>query len=90
MLGTEHASTAQTLNNLGILAHVRGDYSASRKYLEEALSICQKVLGIEHTGTAGTLINLGILARNQGDYPAAQVSLLTRWQFTEKSLATNM
>ena len=47
--GPEHASVAQTLNDLGALAAEKGDYKTAAASLESALSIRRRIYGPEHT-----------------------------------------
>jgi Tfp pilus assembly protein PilF len=51
VLGTEHPSTATSLNNLGLLLKTQGAYEEARPYYERALAIREEVLGTEHPNT---------------------------------------
>ena len=64
--GPEHASVAQTLNDLGALAAEKGDYKAAAASLESALSIRRNIYGPEHTSVADTLAELGRIYQDQG------------------------
>jgi len=64
--GPEHASVAQTLNDLGALAAEKGDYKTAAASLESALSIRRKIYGPEHTNVADTLAELGRIYQDQG------------------------
>ena len=64
--GPEHASVAQTLNDLGALAAEKGDYKTAAASLEEALRIRRNVYGPEHTTVANTLAELGRIYQDQG------------------------
>ena len=64
--GPEHASVAQTLNDLGALAAEKGDYQAAAASLESALSIRRHIYGPEHTSVADTLAELGRIYQDQG------------------------
>jgi serine/threonine protein kinase len=64
--GPEHASVAQTLNDLGGLAAEKGDYQTAAASLESALSIRRRVYGPEHTNVADTLAELGRIYQDQG------------------------
>jgi predicted ATPase/DNA-binding CsgD family transcriptional regulator len=69
---------ARTLNYLGELARVEGDYPAARSFYEESLLIRYE-LG-DQRGIAISLFNLGFVAHHQGDYQQAVT-------FFEKSLS---
>ena len=64
--GPEHASVAQTLNDLGGLAAEKGDYATAAASLESALSIRRRLYGPEHTNVADTLAELGRIYQDQG------------------------
>ena len=57
--------TALTLNNLGIVAQLRGDYDRAVALLEESLALF-RALGDEW-GVALSLLTLGSMAQWQGD-----------------------
>jgi serine/threonine-protein kinase len=64
--GPDHASVAQTLNDLGALAAEKGDNQAAAVSLESALAIRRRVFGPEHTNVADTLAELGRIYQDQG------------------------
>ena len=64
--GPEHASVAQTLNDLGALAAEMGDYKTAAASLESALSMRRRIYGPEHTNVADTLAELGRIYQDQG------------------------
>jgi len=64
--GPEHASVAQTLNDLGALAAEKGDYKAATAILESALSMRRTIYGPEHRNVADTLAELGRIYQDQG------------------------
>ena len=64
--GPEHASVAQTLNDLGALAAEKGDYKTAAASLESALSMRRRIYGPEHTNVADTLAELGRIYQDQG------------------------
>lgn len=61
---------AQSLGNLGNVAHEQGDYASARTRLEESLAI-RRVLG-ERRSIAAALGNLGNVALDQGDSTSAR------------------
>ena len=71
-----------SLNNLGALLKLQGDFAGARSYYQRALAICQKALGPDHPDTARSLNNLGALLRAQGDLAGAQ-------PYYERALAIN-
>lgn len=64
--GPEHASVAQTLNDLGALAAEKGDYVTAAASLESALGIRRRLYGAQHTSVADTLAELGRIYQDQG------------------------
>ena len=64
--GPNHASVAQTLQDLGALAAEKGDYRAAAANLEEALTIRRRIYGAEHAEVADTLAELGRIYQDQG------------------------
>ncbi|HEY1852906.1 MAG TPA: tetratricopeptide repeat protein, partial [Candidatus Binataceae bacterium] len=72
VLGPKHLDTAASLNNLAALLQDRGDYPASRLFLQKALAIHEEVLGPKHPETASSLHHLASAVSDQGDYAAAK------------------
>jgi tetratricopeptide (TPR) repeat protein len=58
------------IQQLGILAHDRGDYEEAERRYHQSLEINER-LG-NQTGMANSYHNLGILAQNRGDYEEAE------------------
>jgi hypothetical protein len=54
VLGSEHPSTATSLNNLAGLLQAQGDLAGARRLFERALAIREKALGPEHPDTGRT------------------------------------
>ncbi len=75
-IGDQHG-IAISLNNLGILADVTGDYPTAQALFEESLEI-HRELG-PRTAEAANLAGLGNVAFHQGKYPLSQT-------FYERSL----
>ncbi len=71
-LDPDHPDTARTLNNLGYLLRMQGDFAMARRYYERALAIREKVLGPDHPETAISVNNLGALLRARGDLAATR------------------
>jgi tetratricopeptide (TPR) repeat protein len=74
-LGRNHADTATTLNNLGLLYERQGRYADAEGMYNEALSIYQRVFGRDHADTATTLHNLGVFCANRGRLKEAKAYL---------------
>lgn len=58
-----------SLNNLGNLAFVQGNYEDAHQYYLESLGFRREINA--KTGIANSLTNLGFVAKNQGNYQAA-------------------
>jgi len=71
-LGPDHPDVAKSLNNLGILLRITGDYAGARPLYERALAIQEKALDPDHPDVAQTLNDLGILLSLTGDYAGAR------------------
>ncbi len=72
MLGTEHPTVANSLNNLAELYRTQGRYAGAESLFKRALGIREKVLGTEHPDVAVSLNNLAVLYDNQGRYAEAE------------------
>lgn len=68
-LGAEREA-ALPLYGLGYMAHLRGDYAASRQYLGESLALYETVGN--RWGAANVLSSLCLTLRRQGDFAAAR------------------
>ena len=77
VLGAEHPSTANSLNNLALLYKKQGLYKKVEPLFLRALSIIEKVLGVEHPRTSTSLNNLALLYQYEGLYGKAE-SLIRR------------
>ena len=69
--GRQSAEAAESLNVLGKLSLVTGDYPGGRALLEEALAIREKVLAPDDIAVSRTLGNLASALALMGDYDAA-------------------
>jgi tetratricopeptide (TPR) repeat protein len=72
IIGTvEHCDVATTLNNIGRVHYIKGEYDlALAKYLE-ALRIRRSLLGRDHLDVAATVYNAGQTFHQQGDLEKA-------------------
>jgi tetratricopeptide (TPR) repeat protein len=66
-LGSDHTSTLNTVNNLGILYRRQGGLGKAEEMLERALKGYKNALGPDHMSTSGTYNNLGFLFAGRGD-----------------------
>ena len=66
LFGEEHPETAFSLNNLGYLHFLRGDFQRAEIYLQEAYQVRLKVFGRDHPDQARTLTSLAIVNAGQG------------------------
>jgi non-specific serine/threonine protein kinase len=66
-------SIAGSLDNLGVVALIQGDYQAARTLFEQSLSI-NREMG-NRAWEASNLIHLGIVAQEQDDYATAKTLL---------------
>jgi hypothetical protein len=64
-LGPTHPDMAVSLNNLGTLLRVQGEYEAAQPLYERALAICEERLGVDHPTTRTIRANLAAL-RSRG------------------------
>jgi CHAT domain-containing protein/tetratricopeptide (TPR) repeat protein len=72
LLGDEHPSTADSLNDVGVVYRSMGDSAKAEEFYRQALLTYKKVLGLEHPKTASTLSNLGIVYFERADYAKAE------------------
>ncbi len=61
VLGVEHTSTLDIVNNLGALYANQGKLAEAEQMYEQALQGREKALSVEHTSTLSTVYNLGAL-----------------------------
>lgn len=71
LYGKDHADTATSYNNLGVVYNSQGNYDKALKYLGKALDIRERVSGIDHLDTAQSYNNIGFVYYDQGDYDKA-------------------
>ncbi len=73
-LGREHPSTALTLNNLGGVLALRGDFAQAEQMQRAALGTMEKVFGEQHPDTAAVLTSLSLALDRQGKIAEAEAS----------------
>ena len=89
VFGENHPDYAKSLNNLGVLYDVMGDYLKAEQFYLESLKIRKSVLGENHPDYAASLNNLGVLYRTSGDYSEAEQFLLESLRIRKSVLGEN-
>jgi CHAT domain-containing protein/Tfp pilus assembly protein PilF len=84
-LGREHPSTAVTLNNLGTLLSLRGDFAQAESMHRAALATMEKVFGEQHPDTAAVLSALSFALDRQGKLVDAEASYLRAIEISRKT-----
>ncbi|KAJ5611988.1 TPR repeat protein [Penicillium lagena] len=88
-LGADHASTLETVNNLGILYRNQGRLEQAEQMYQRALAGREKALGADHMSTLRTVKNIGILYRLQGRLDQAEQKLHQALTGCEKALGAD-
>jgi len=65
VLGNEHVEVADSLEHLGLLDFLNGDWVTAEKLMRQALSMRRKLLGDEHLDVTQSLSDLGQLLRQK-------------------------
>ena len=68
VLGKQHISYANTLNNMGSVLHNMGRYSEAMDHLQRSIEVTEEVLGKRHISYANTLNNMGLVLDSMGRY----------------------
>ncbi|HYD56326.1 MAG TPA: tetratricopeptide repeat protein [Burkholderiales bacterium] len=84
-LGREHPSTALTLNNLGGLLALRGDFGQAEQMQRSALGTMEKVFGEQHPDTAAVLTSLSLALDRQGKIAEAEASFQRAVEISRKT-----
>jgi nephrocystin-3 len=85
-LGAEHPSTLSSVNNLGVLLRVKGDYKDAETLFRRALAGRKKALGGEHPDTLASVNSLGNLLSDKGNFKGAEVLYRRALASREKAL----
>jgi nucleoside phosphorylase/tetratricopeptide (TPR) repeat protein len=83
VLGSEHPSTLDSMNNLALVLDSQGKYEEAEAMHRQALMLKEKVLGREHPSTLDSMNNLAIVLDNQGKYDDAEAVIKRRGTSTE-------
>ncbi len=84
LYGKEHADTATSYNNIGLVYYNLGNYSKGLEYSFSALKIFEKVFGKEHPATASAYNNIGLVYFVSGDCSKAQEYIYKALTIREK------
>jgi tetratricopeptide (TPR) repeat protein len=71
-VGTNHSSTAMSLNSLANLYRAQGKYTQAEPLYQRALAFYEQEVGASHPATASILNNLAALYQKQGKYAQAE------------------
>jgi tetratricopeptide (TPR) repeat protein len=72
VLGKEHPSTLNSMNNPALVLGDQGKYEEAEQMHRQALQLKEKVLGKEHPDTLKSINNLAVVLRNQEKYEEAE------------------
>ncbi len=86
VLGSEHPDVAASLNNLGEVFRMKGDYTRTEQLYKRALEIREKALGPEHPDAVSSLNNLAILHYLRGKFDQAEQLYKRALEIREKVL----
>src|SRR5258706_5150795 len=84
-LGREHPSTALTLNNLGGMLALRGDFAQAEQMQRAALATIEKVFGEQHPDTAAVLTSLSLALDRQGKIAESEASYQRAIEISRKT-----
>ncbi len=71
-LGRENPATANTLNNVGVMLSLRGDFAQAEEMHRGAFGTMEKVFGEQHPDTASVLTSLALALDRQGKVAEAE------------------
>ena len=84
-LGRGHPSTALTLNNLGGMLALRGDFAQAEQMQRAALATMEKEFGEQHPDTAAVLTSLSLSLDRQGKLVEAEASYQRAVEISRKT-----
>src|SRR3984957_12460722 len=84
--GPDHASTLDTVNNLGDLYISQGKLDEAEKMCQRALLGYEKACGPDHTSTLNVVDTFGLLYKSQGKLDEAEKMYQRALQGYEKAL----
>ena len=71
LYGKEHADTARSYNDIGVVYDDQGNYIKALEYHGKAMDIRERVLGSDHHDTSSSYNNIGLVYYDQGNYAKA-------------------
>jgi len=69
--GDNHPDVATSLNNIGFVYKIQGQYDKALSYYEQSLSIRNATYGDNHPDIATSLNNIGVVYKSQSQYDKA-------------------
>ncbi len=82
--GPVHASVADTLNELGNAASLRGDYAGAQERFQRVADIYRAIYGDQHYLVAIALSNVAYAKLNLEDYAGAEADALGQPQLARR------
>ncbi|CAJ1379245.1 unnamed protein product [Effrenium voratum] len=89
IVGKNHSSVAECLNNLGNIYYHRGSFQKAAEHFEQALELLSESLRTDTPFVALTLYNLGLCRANLGQLPAAEAALKKALQIAERTMPSS-
>ncbi|KAI6439877.1 hypothetical protein MCOR15_011898 [Pyricularia oryzae] len=86
VLGPEHPSTFDSINNLALLFASQGKYQEAEQMHRKTLEFCKKAMGPEHPSTLDSMNNLASVLASQGKYEEAEQMHRKELALSEKVL----
>ncbi|OAL07735.1 TPR-like protein [Phaeosphaeriaceae sp. SRC1lsM3a] len=86
VLGEENAETIDSMEMVGLVKTLRGEYKEAEAMHKQELLLRERVLGQEHPDTLSCIGNLGLILNKQGKYEEAEAVLRQRLALEEKVL----
>jgi Tetratricopeptide repeat len=72
VLGAEHPSTLDSMDNLAVVLNRQGKHAEAEEIQRQTLRLYTKVLGAEHPSTLRSMNNLVDALRQQGKHEEAE------------------
>ena len=88
VLGAEHPSTLDSMNNLAVVLSSQGKYAEAEQMHRRELELSIHVLGAEHPSTLDSMNNLALVLGSQGKYAEAEQMHRRALQLKEQVLGT--
>jgi tetratricopeptide (TPR) repeat protein len=72
VLGVDHLSTLDSMNNLALVLRRQGKYYKAKKMHRQALELREKVLSVDHPSTLISMNNLASVLQDQDKHNEAE------------------